>query len=169
MKKLFKFLIGLFLLIIAVGIWLLGFGGYMPWTYQVSRGEPEMVGKRQNAQGQVVQRIFRKMNNSSVAVLFTPEGPGHDTKYKMEFFLQQEEKPMVLLPFLSDKKFRYVERIAGNIQGELGFCDKFLAVTNSPLWAAAGTDPLDNQTGGNDFHIVVFDENHVLSHTTFNM
>jgi hypothetical protein len=40
-------------------------------------------------------------------------------------------------------------------------------VTNSSLWIAAGTDPVGNHFGGYDFHVIVFDSKHLLSHRTF--
>jgi hypothetical protein len=168
-KKLFKFLTGFLLLLVALGVWLFGCDGYMPWTHEVSHGELEAVGQRQNAQGKIVQKIFRQINCSSVAVLFTPEGPKHDSKYKIEYFLQQGDNPMVVLPFLSDKEFKYSERVENDVHSDLHFCDKFIPVTNSPMWIAAGTDPVGNYFGGHDFHVIVFDEKQLLNHRTFSI
>ena len=168
MKKIFKISIGLLVLFFSMCVWLFGFSGCMPWTHEVSHAEPELVGKRENAQGQIEQKIFRQNNCSSVAVLFTPEGPKHSSKYKMEYFLQEKDSPQAVLPFLSDKEFRYFERIENDVHSDLNFCDKFLPVTNCALWIAAGTDPVGNHLGGYDFHVVVFDEKHLLSHRTFN-
>ncbi|HEY2328481.1 MAG TPA: hypothetical protein VGI63_01565, partial [Verrucomicrobiae bacterium] len=110
MKKLFKFLGGLLLLFFALCIWLFCFNGRMPWTHEVTHAEPKLVGKRENAQGKIEQKIFRQINCDSVEVLFTPEGPKHDSKYKMEYFLQENDGPKEALPFLSDGEFIYFQR-----------------------------------------------------------
>jgi hypothetical protein len=169
MKKFLGILGGIAIFIVLLGVWLFGFGGYMPWTYHVAHGDPQVVGTRLDAKGAVVQKIYRQMDNSSVGVLMTPEGPRNSMKSKTGYFLQQGNSPMVPLAFLSDVDFRYFERKPNDVHSDLQFCDKFLPVTNSSFWIAAGTDPLDNFTGGNDFHVLVFDEKHLVSHHTFSM
>lgn len=169
MKTFLKVLGGIVLLVVALGVWLFGFGGCLPWTHEVSHEPSEVVGTRKSAKGEVVQKIIRQVHSSSVVVLFTPEGPEHATKGKIEYFLQSDDAPMVLLLFLSDREFHYAQRGENDVRNDLRFCDKFLPVTNSPVWVAVGTDPVGNEIGACDFHVVVFDENHLLSHRKFNM
>jgi hypothetical protein len=168
MKKLLKVFIVLFTLFVGICIWLLVFNGRMPW-YTEEHATPVMVGERLDGHGQSVQKIFRQINSRSTDVLFTPEGPRKATKYKAEYFLQEKDAALVKMPFLSDRDYDYSKRSEDNIPSDLQFCSKFLSVTNSPLWVAAGIDELGNNLSGYDFHVVVFDEKHVRSHRTFNM
>jgi len=159
----------LLFLTVGVGIWLFGFNGYMPWTQRVTRAAPELLGTRLNTHGVIVQKIYRQLTSSSTGVLMTPEGPRNSVRGKIEFYIQQTTNAMVRLPFFSDATFDYAEYKPNDVRSELRFCDKFLPVTNSPLWIAAGTDPGSNFTGGHDFHVLVFDDHQVINTHTFSL
>jgi hypothetical protein len=170
MQSLILKIIGcLLFLTVGLGIWLFGFQGYMPWTHRVTRQAPQLLGTRLNAQGVIVQKIWRQTSTSSAGALMTPEGPRNRVQYKTEYFVQSTTNLMVRLPFFSDADFNYVEHKSKDVRSELLFCDKFLPVTNSPLWIAAGADPAINFTGGNDYHVVVFDGRHLINTRTFSM
>lgn len=169
MKIILKLVASLFLVFVMLVIWLVGFGGNMPWTHKIVEGKLEVVGVKCDAEGGVLEKIYRKVSTSTVGVLFTPEGPRTSVKYKTEFYFGQNDQPPVILPFLSENEFRYFERVEGKVQSDLQFCDKFVPVTNSVLWIAAGSDPVGNYLGGNDFHVVVFDVNHLFTSRTFSM
>jgi hypothetical protein len=153
----FRNKISLFLISAALGVSSFAFVGCVPW-YTVHEGTPKVVGERKDSEGNVTQQILRKVNNSSKEVLLTPEGPHKSVKFKDEYFLQENDKPILKLAFASDREFNFYPENANVFR----YCDKFLALENSPLWVAVGIDSINNE-----MHIVVFDGEHILVHRTF--
>jgi hypothetical protein len=115
---------------------------------------PQVVGERKTSTGETTDRFIRQVRYSSRDVLLTPEGPRKSLHYDTRYFLQHGDEPSCELKFLQNTKMLFGD--------ELSHCGKFGGVVNSPLWVGAGIDTVDYI-----LHLVVFDNEHVITHQTF--
>jgi hypothetical protein len=131
--------------------------------------ETTVLGVRTNQQGEASQQVVRERVAKSRPAL-GPDGPTHRTESKDKYFVQGKDQSRREVPLTREDEFRH--------------CGVYRPVEGSPLWVGAGFNPVSNQNTGhvavingirgvshneNDLHIVVFDENRIVIHRTFNV
>ena len=156
------------LLVALLGVWLFGFAGMMPWATKTAKGTLNVIAERKNADGETVQQLLCQLGTKSTPVLMTPEGARNAVRYKISYFVRERNGQLKKLAYVSDNQFHYYRT------NELSYCDKYRAVDDGSLWVGTGKDP--EHVGGiphsdilyNDFHVVVLDETHIVSHRVLN-
>src|SRR5579859_2431816 len=81
---------------------------------------PEIAGQRTNSQGAVIQKIIRVQTDHPHTALLTPEGPRGYNAVTCRYYFQEGDQP--------EREF-----LIGNSRKNV-YLDRFLAVSNSPLW-----------------------------------
>ena len=137
---------------------------------------PEVLAERKNAQGDVLGRFIRESDYSTRFVLLAPDGPQNVVTYKTKYFLQEGDGPKRELSMFHNRKMLF-----GDV---LCYCTSFGAVDDSPLWVAAGVNPVSIDTTAHvvvidgrrdisheefDLHVVVFDEKRIVAHRMFSV
>ena len=129
---------------------------------------PSVLAERTNAVG-VVEQLIEQRGYTTEEYWLTPEGAHKAVTYDYRYYLQEKDRPRWELPIQAT---------------ELERCEKFGAVEGTNLWVGAGGvysmntehpvgHPLMDRGqmvksyGENDFYILVFDDQQILTHRQF--